>query len=152
MGETNILASEKVAVIATLDPAGSIAAVQYTDVIDMSKWHQALGIFLLGNMDDAATVVCAAYRCDSAGNNAAAIKTETLGAAAGNDNTQVVVGVRKEDLLPQTTYNRYIKFGITNGASGGGTAAVVALGVDPVYGPASDNDLASVQQIENALD
>jgi hypothetical protein len=152
MGDVNILASEKVAIVGVLDPAASIAAVQYTDVIDMSKWHQALGLFLLGNMDDAATVICAAYRCDSAGNNAAAIKTETLGAAAGNDNTQVVIGVRKEDLHPQTTYNRYIKFGITNGAGGGGTCCVVGLGVDPVYGPASDNDLASVQQIENALD
>ena len=97
-------------------------------------------------------MVCAAYRCDSAGNNVAAIKTETLTAAAGNDNTQVVIGVRGEDLLPQTTYNRYIKFGITNGAGGGGVACVVALGVDPVYGPASDHDLASVQSIENALD
>jgi hypothetical protein len=152
MGETNILASEKVAIVGVLDPAAASAAVRYTDVIDMSKWHQALGLFLLGNMDDAATVVCAAYRCDSAGNNAAAIKTETLTAAAGNDDTQVVIGVRSEDLLPQATYNRYIKFGITNGAGGGGYAVVVGLGVDPKYGPASDNDLASVQSIENALD
>ena len=82
----------------------------------------------------------------------AAIKTETLGAAAGNDNTQVVVGVRADDLHAQATYNRYIKFGVTNGAGGGGVRAVVALGVDPKNGPASDNDLASVQAILNALD
>lgn len=152
MSETNVLASERIAIIGTVDPAAGIAAVTYTDVIDMSKWHQALGLFILGNMADGDSVVCAAYRCDSAGNNVAAIKTETLGAAAGNDNTQVVIGVRGEDLHPQATYNRYIKFGITNGAGGGGVACVVALGVDPKYGPASDSDLASVQAIENALD
>ena len=59
MPETNILASEKVAVIATIDPA-TVAAVAYSDVIDMSLWHQVLGVFLLGNMDDGASVICAA--------------------------------------------------------------------------------------------
>jgi hypothetical protein len=150
MSDVNVLASEKVAVIGTLDPATVTTAV-YTDVIDMSKWHQVLGVFLLGNMDDANNVVCAAYRCDSGGTNASAIKTVTKTAAAGNDNTQVVIGVRREDLLPQTTYNRYIKFGVTNSGAGGGPAGIAVLGVDPLYGPASDSDLASVT-IEDDLD
>lgn len=148
MNDPNVRASEKVAVIATLDPT-TVTTVQYTDVIDMSKWHQVLGLFLLGNMADGNDVVCAAYRCDSAGNNASAIKTKTLTASAANDNTQVAIGVRREDLLPQTTYNRYIKFGITN--TGGGVAGIAALGVDPLYGPASDNNLSSCVVL-NALD
>lgn len=151
MAETNVLASEKCAVVGTIDPAAGIAAVTYTDVIDMSKFGQALGVFLLGNMADADSVVCAAYACSSAGANPTAFKTKTLGANAANDNTQVTIGVRAEDLTHQATYNRYIKFGITNGAGGGGVAAVVALGLDPKYGPASDDDLAS-NVILNALD
>lgn len=150
MGETNILASEKVAVIGTLDPA-TVTNEVFTDVIDMSKWHQVLGVALMGNMADGNDVVFKAYVCDSAGNNASAIKTKTATAGAANDNSQIVIGVRAEDLLPQATYNRYIKFGLANAGGAGGPAGVAVLGVDPKYGPASDNDLATVT-ILNALD
>ena len=147
----NVLASEKCPIVGTVDPA-TITAASYTDAIDMSKFHQALGIALLGNMDDANNVVFAAYPCNSAGNaRGTAMKTITKTAAAGNDNTQLVIGVRAEDLLAQVTYTRYIQFGIANSGAGGGPAGVVALGIDPKYGPGSDSDLSSVT-ILNALD
>jgi hypothetical protein len=149
MGDPNILASEKCAIIGVLGPK-TVTTVEYTDVIDMSKFHQALGIFLCGNMADANDVVCAAYRCDSGGTNQGAIKTVTRTAGAANDNKQVVIGVRGEDLLPQATYNRYIRFGITN--TGGGVCGIVALAIDAKYGPAVDNDLSTVTVIENDLD
>lgn len=145
---TNELASEQLGIVATMDPA-TVTTVAYSDVIDMSKYDQVLGIFLLGNMADGNDVICAAYRCDSAGANVAAIKTKTKTASASNDYTQVKIGVKRTDLLPQTTYNQYIKFGITN--SGGGVCGMVAIAIDPKYGPASDNDLATVATLD-ALD
>lgn len=144
----NQLASEQLGIVATIDPA-TITTVSYSDVIDMAKYDQVLGVFLLGNMDDSNDVVCGLYRCDSAGSNQSIIKTKTLTAAAGNDNTQVKIGVKRDDLLPQTTYNRYCCFGITN--SGGGVCGMVAIAIDPKAGPADDHDLASVAVV-NALD
>lgn len=146
----NELGTEQLGIVATIDPATITTAV-YSDVIDMSKYLQVVGIFLLGNMA-ADNVVCAAYRCDSSGANAAAIKTKTLaGNASANDNTQVKIGVRKEDLLPQAVYNRYIKFGMSNAGGSGGPAGMVAIAVDANYGPAKNFDLATVT-ILDALD
>jgi hypothetical protein len=148
--DPNVLASEKCAVVGTVDPA-TVTALTYTDAIDMSKFRQALGIALFGNMTDGNDCVFAAYACNAAGNARSAIKTTTKTAAAGNDNTQVVIGVRAEDLLAQSTYTRYVQFGISNAGGAGGPAAVVALGIDPINGPASDDDLSSVT-INNTLD
>lgn len=147
---SNVLASEKIAVIGTLDPA-TVTNEAFTDVIDLSEWIQVMAVALLGNMADANDVVMKAYVCDSAGNNAKAIKTKTLTAAAGNDNSQIVIGVRSEDLHAQATYNRYIKFGLANAGGTGGPAGVAVLGVDAKYGPASDNKLSTCS-ILNALD
>lgn len=128
----------------TVDP-DIITTMSYTDAIDMSQFYQTLGIALLGNMADANDVVFAVYPCNSAGNvRGSALKTIRKTGAAGNDNTQLVIGLRAEELLGQATYRRYIQFGLSNAGGAGGPAAVVALGIDPKYGPGSDNDLPTV--------
>lgn len=149
----NVLASEKVALIGTIDPVTVANTETFTDVIDMSKFHQVLAIAFLGDMA-AETIDFKCYVCDSAGNNASAIKsaTQLTGHATNNDNSQIIIGVRGEDLLPQTTYNRYVKFGLVTGGATGGPAAVAVLGVDAKYGPAVDHDLSSVKEVVNALD
>ena len=111
-------------------------------------WRGRGGIALLGNMA-AETIDFKAYSCDSNGSNAAALKSATQLAAnaAANDNTQVAIGVRAEDM--QASGKQYVKFGLVTGGATGGPSAVLALGVDAKFQPASAANLASVQQLKN---
>lgn len=145
----NALATEKVAVVGTIDPQTVANTELFSDVIDMSKFLQAMGIALLGN-EAAETVDFAVYTCDSNGTNAVELKdaTQLAAHATNNDNVQLVIGVRAEDLL--ASGKQHIKFGLVTGGATGGPAAVVALGIDPRQGIAADLDLASVAQIVNS--
>ncbi len=141
--------SELLGVIGTIDPA-TVTSEVFTDVIDMSKYDQVIGIALMGNMasDSAATFRC--VTCDSAGSNAAAFKTATA-TSAGDDNKQTVIEVDNNDLAGgATNADRYVKFGLT-ATNAGGACAVVVLG-RAKYGPSSDGDLATVTEIETDAD
>jgi hypothetical protein len=142
--------SELIAVIGSIDPVASVTTEVFTDVIDMSKFDQVMAVFMGGNVQSNDTMICKAYTCDSGGSNAAALKTaSTVG--AGTDNTQVVIEVDNNDLAGGgTNANRYIKFGYASGGSGG-PGAVLVLG-KAKYGPSSDEDLATVAEIETDLD
>jgi hypothetical protein len=147
-GMINTKAGEKLAVVGTIDPQTVANTELFTDVVDMRLFHQALGIALLGNMA-AETIDFAAYTCDSDGNNAAELKdtTQLAAHASNNDNKQLVISVRTEELI--ASGKTHIKFGLVTGNTTGGPAAVVALGVDArsldAAGPA---DLASVAEIQ----
>lgn len=147
MSFTNAAAGEKIAVAGVLSPATVANSEAFTTVVDMSKFHQCLGIAMLGNMA-AETIDFKAYSCDSDGNNAASLKaaTQLAAHASNNDSKQVVISVRAEDL--QASGKRYIKFGVVTGDAVGGPVAVVALGVDAHYQPASDSNAASVKQVK----
>lgn len=146
----NILASEKIAVVGALNPV-SVSTVQYTGAIDMSKFHQVLGISMVGVVGDGA-IKLEVFPCNAAGNaRGTALKTATYTESSGdNENKQLVMGLRAEELLGQATYTRYVQFALT--CAGTGMGAIIALGVDAKYGPASDDDLSSVKEIENDLD
>lgn len=149
MSTPNVAAAEKIALVGTIDP-GTVANTEvFTDVIDMAKWHQAMGIALLGNMASE-TIDFKAYRCAADGSSKVALKSATQLAAhaTNNDNTQVVINVRSEDLSAAADGARYVVFGLVTGGATGGPAAAVALGVDARFNPASADDLASVQQIK----
>ena len=147
-------AYEMAAVIGTIDPQASITSTEkFTDVIDMSKWDQVLFVFMLGDCGDD-DIVCRVVTCDSGGTNAAAFKTaDTLSAdASANDNDQVVISVSAEDLAGgSSNANRYVKGGIV-AATNTIIAACLAIGLVPKHGPANDNDLASVVEIEDDAD
>lgn len=147
MSGINTKAGEKIAVVGTIDPQTVANTELFTDVVDMSKFHQALFIALLGDMA-AETIDFTLYYCDSDGNNAAELKdcTQLAAHAANNDNDQLVISLRAEELL--AAGKRYVKAGLVTGGATGGPAAVVALGVDAHYEPASDSDLASVVEIQ----
>ena len=142
MSDANVRATEKIAVVGKVNPQ-TVTTVQYSDVIDMSKFLQALGVALLGAVNAGDTMVFSAFQCDGSGNNASAItnKIVTFAATSGNQNTQIKLGVRADDLANQTY--QHLKFGLSCGTTGG-PAAVVALGIDGKYTPDSDFDLSSV--------
>lgn len=144
------------ALIGTVDPQVITSTEKFTDVIDMMDFDQVTCYFLLGD-SDGSEVVCRAVTCDSAGNNAAALKTASTLAASptAHDNVQVIVNVAAEDLAGGTasTADRYVKFGIVTGSNDAYAAAAV-IGYLPKHGPghADVPDLTTVQEIEDDKD
>jgi len=142
--------SEDYGLIGTIDPQTITTSEVFSDVIDMGKFIKVMCIFLGGNMAADGTMVCRVVTCDSAGSNVAAFKTADT-VTAGTDYSQVIVEVDNQDLAGgATNKDRYVKFGMVSAGSGGPIAAVV-LG-KAKYGPSSDEDLATVLEIEADAD
>lgn len=143
----NVAATEKLAIIGTIDPATVANSEVFTDVVDMAKFHQVVAYALLGNIA-AETVDFKAYTCNSDGSGATQLKacTQLAAHATNNDNVQLGINVRAEELGPLS--KQYVKFGLVTGGVTGGPAAVVVLGADGRFQPESDSDLASVVQLK----
>ncbi len=138
--DTNSLATEKVSVVGLVPPQ-TITAMQFTAPINMSNFYQVLGIAELGAVNTGDAITFAAYACDASGNNASIIvdaqgvqKEVVLAASASNPDSTIEIGIRAEDLTEQTY--QHLKFGLSCGTTGG-PAGVVALNLEPKYGPAS---------------
>lgn len=140
------LAARDIAVVGTLDPVTVVNTEVFTDVVDMTKFGQVMGIALTGNMA-AETIDFKCYTCAANGDTKVALKSaaQLAAHATTNDGVQMVINVRGEDL---TAGQRYIVFGIVTGNTTGGPAAIVALGTNARYQPAADSDLASVLEIK----
>jgi hypothetical protein len=138
--DTNALPSEKLVVLAAVNPQ-TVTSYQYSGVINMANFLQAVGIASLGAVNAGDIMTFGAYECDGSGNNASLIVTPagtrqvTLAATSGNQNTQIQIGIRAEDLAGLTY--QHLKFGLSCGTTGG-PASVIALGLEPKYAPASD--------------
>lgn len=153
MDLSNVLASEVGAVLSTIDPQTVNSTPVVGDYIDMSKYEQVLFIFMLGNMASE-TIDCRVQEAtDSSGTGAQAMKSATqLSAhASNNDNKQIVIQVRNEDLDSDDSY-RYVAPRMVTGDTSGGPAACVAIGFGARSEPAVDNDLSSVVEVVTAHD
>jgi hypothetical protein len=137
--------SDRVAVVATVDPQTVANAEKLTDAVDMSLWHEAMFVCLLGDMA-AETIDFKVKESDAAAGSYAALKSASQLAAhaSSNDNKQIVINVKAEEL---TAGRRYLKGSLVTGGATGGPACVVALGLNPRHAPASDDDLADVVEI-----
>jgi hypothetical protein len=141
--------AEKCALVGRVNPQTVANTEKFTDVVDMSKWGQALGIALLGDMA-AETIDFKCYTCASDGSGAVQLKaaTQLAAHATNNDNKQVAINVRAEEVISASNQTKqYIKFGLVTGGATGGAACVVALGLKPRFGPGTDDDLSSVVEV-----
>lgn len=143
----NAKAGERLAVVGTVDPQTVANSEKLTDVVDMSKFHQALFVAMLGDMASE-TIDFMVQSCDSDGSNAATLRAATQRAAhaSNNDGKQIVISVEGSDL--DASGKRYCRGRLITGGATGGPAAVLAIGLDARYEPASDNDLADVVEIK----
>ncbi|MGE5467288.1 MAG: hypothetical protein ACM3Y9_07690 [Ignavibacteria bacterium] len=146
MGTTNAKAIEKLAIIGTIDPQTCANTELFSDVIDMSKFHQVIATLLTGDMANE-TVDFKCYRCASDGNSAVELKkaTQRAASASANDNIQIAINVRADELMASGA--QYVKFSVQTGNTTGGPAAVLIQGVDARFDPASDANLASVKEL-----
>lgn len=145
----NAYLSEELAVVATIDPDAYGTGTQTSDWIDLSKFGEVLFIVQAGDIASTGKVDFQVHEAtNGSGANAQLLtgKSITQLTQAGTDSDkQALVGVRAEEL---SAGYRYVagKLVLT---TAGADAAVIALAGDARYKPASDYDLASVDEIVN---
>ena len=139
--------SEKVAVVGTVDPDANATGAFATDWISMVNYQQVMFVVMAGIIVTTGTLDFKVQEAKTAtGGSAADLATGTLSItqmATGDNDEQAVVNVEAEDLSDQFDFVR----GVMTLTTAGADAAVLALGLMPRYGPANDNDLASVGEI-----
>lgn len=150
MSKINALPSEVAAIVGTIDPDAYTAATTVSDYADMGLFERVMIIISVGTMASTATLDAVVKQAtDSSGTGAKNLTTSKaitqLTQAGSDSDKQVIINVLAEDLDMANDFN-HVAVSVT-----GGTAAsdygVVMLGFNPRYAPASDNDLASVDEI-----
>jgi hypothetical protein len=141
--------SERVAVLGTIDPDVSTAAAYTSDYGDASKFEQLMAIVFAGTLGSSATLDAKLVQAtSSAGANVKDItgKAITQLTEAGTDSDkQAILQVRADELDVAGGFS-FVAVVVTVGTATSDAGAVL-LGLNPTYGPASDYDLASVDEI-----
>ncbi|MCZ2112793.1 MAG: hypothetical protein LC131_02900 [Anaerolineae bacterium] len=139
--------TEALAVVACIDPDAYGTGAQTSDWIDMSKFERVAFIVQAGTLGSSATLDFKVQQSKLAnGSSPADIsgKAITQLTEAGTDSDkQVVVSVEASEL---SDGYRYIAGLMTVGVASS-DAGVVAVAMNPNYGPVSDYDLASVAEL-----
>jgi hypothetical protein len=145
----NKLPTEVCAVVGTIDPDAYTASTYTTGYIPLGKFRRYLAILSVGTLGTAAVVNAKliAYT-DGSGTGpldvpGAAITPLTQ---AGTDADKYALINFNPEILAGSTRYTHFRLSVTNTVEAMDAAAVV-LGFDPLYGPASDNDLATVDEI-----
>lgn len=140
--------SEGLAVVATVDPAAIAASTVNTDAIDMKNFRRVVFIVAVGTMGAGGTADFAVYGdTASGGSYATAITGKSitqLTKAGSDDNKQAIVEVTAEEVSAQGL--RYIRGALVIGTATS-PATVIALAGGLRHSPASEHDLASVDEI-----
>ncbi len=139
--------SERIAVVGKVSPANHNNSTVNTDYIDMSKFHEAMFILLLGAAGSIDSTIDFLVResTDTSDTGGQTVTGKTITQFAGTDDTKIaIVNVKSEELT--TTY-RYLRGRATVGNGTTNIIAVVALGLKPRFAPGTDDDLAAVSQI-----
>ena len=148
MGTINALGSERAAVAAVIDPDANTAAAYTSAYVSMSTFNQVLAIVQTGTLGSSATVDFKLVQAtDSSGTSVKDIsgKAITQLVKASNDDDQAVINCRSEELDVANGFD-YVAMTMTVGTATSDCSAIM-LGMTPRYAPASDNDLAAVQEI-----
>lgn len=148
----NALGSEIVAVGGVIDPDVTVASTVTSDWLDLGLFDQAIAIVLAGTLGASATLAAKLEQADSAaGGNAKDITGKaitTLTQASPDDSDkQAIINVRAEELDLAGNF-RFVRLSMTVAVATSDVGGIL-LGVGARYGPASDNDLASVAEIVN---
>jgi hypothetical protein len=142
------LASEACAIVSVVDPDANAAGTLAGDVIDMSKFDRIMAICMAGTLGTSATLDFKLQSSNASGGTYADItgKAITQLTQAGTDSDKQAVINLRADELPEG--DRYVRVQHVTAVATSDSAAIV-LGFSPAYAPASDNDLASVDEIKS---
>ena len=149
MTNPNVLPSSLSAIVGVIDPDAYAAAAYSTGYIDMSKREGIQAILMLGAMVATGT---ADAKLEQATDGSGTGKKDITGkaitqmtAAGSDDDKQAVINCRKEELDIANNFT-HVRLTVTLATAGSDMGAIV-LDSAANYGPASDNDLSSVDEI-----
>lgn len=148
----NNLPSEVIAVVAKVDPDANAVGAVTSDWADAGKFEAMLAVVSVGAIAATQTLDAKLQQAtDASGTGAKDISGKAITQLGGSDDDkQAVINVRASELDMDNGY-RYVALVMTgaDSASPDGTIDYdgVLLGFYPRFGPASDNDLASVAEI-----
>jgi len=141
--------SEFAAVLGVIDPDAYAASTVTSDWCDMGKFKKAMAIVFAGTLGTGATLDAKLEQAtDSSGTGAKDIsgKSITQLTQAGSDSDkQAIIDVDAAELDTANGFD-HIRLSITI-ATAASDAGGLVLGFNPRFGPANDNDLASVDEI-----
>ena len=144
----NLLPSQQAAVVGAIDPDANAAGTITTGWIDMSQFEAIMAVVMAGIMGTSATIDAKMEQAtDSSGTGAKDVtgKAITQLVKASNDDNQAIINCNAQELDIDNDFT-HVRLSMTVGTATSDSGAVV-LGFYPSYGPASDNDLASVAEI-----
>ena len=147
----NRLGSEKVAIGGVIDPDVTVASTVVSDYMDMGKFEQAMAIVMAGTLGASATLDAKLVQAtDSSGTGSKDItgKAITQLTQAGTDSDkQAIINCRAEELDLDNSFD-HVALSMTVAAATSDISGIL-LGLNARNNPASDNDLASVDEIVN---
>src|SRR5205807_2589077 len=113
--------SERAAVVATIDPANYNNSTQNTDYVDMSKFHEAMFVVMLGSVDSTVDFKLREAK-DTGGTGEQDISGKAITQfAATDDNKVAIVNLKSEDTDASPLF-RYVRGRLT---VGNGTTNIV---------------------------
>lgn len=142
--------SEICAVLGTIDPDAYAAAAYTSDWCDIGKFKKIMAIVMVGTLGASATVDAKLQGAtDSSGTGATDLTGKSitqLTQAGTDDDKQVIIEVDAAEVQGQNSAFTHVAVVVTVGTAASDMGAVV-LGLEPRFGPANNNDLASVDEI-----
>lgn len=142
--------SDVAAIAAVIDPDVTAASTVTSDWVSMADFEKIMAIVLAGTLGSSATLDAKLEQAtDSSGTGAKDIsgKAITQLTQAGTDDSdkQAIINCRADELDVDNDFT-HVRLSITV-ATATSDAGGMILGFNPRFGPASDNDLASVAEI-----
>lgn len=149
MAQKMLLPSELAAVVGVIDPDANTAATHTTDWMSMSNFAMIMAVVMTGDLGSGATLDARLEQAtDDSGSDVKDIEDAAitqLTQAGGDSNKQAILQCYGEDLDLENEFT-HVRLSVTIAGATSDSAAVV-LGMGPRYAPASDHDLASVEEI-----
>ena len=145
----NILPSDRLAIVAAINPVSQAAGAVSTGWISMQNWRSVMAIVQAGVLGAAATLDAKLEQATSAAGAGAkdiAGKAVTQLTQAGTDsNKQALINLDHGSLDFNNGF-RYVRLSMTVATATSDSGAIV-LGLDPRYGAANASDIAAVDEI-----
>jgi len=148
----NIKPSQRVAVVGAIDPDVHTAATYTTGWIAAKNFFAYMAIIMAGTLGTNATIDAKIEQAtDAAGAGAkdvsGAVITQMTQAGTDKSDKQAIINLRQSQLDIANNFTHF-RLSMTV-ATATSDAGAIVLAMDERYGPASDNDAASVDQINN---
>ena len=150
MSNSNTLPSQRVAIVGTVDPDANTVGDKNTDFASMADFDSIMAVISLGILGASATIDAKLEQAtDAAGAGVKDIdgKAITQLVKATDDDKQAIINVRADELDVDGGFS-FVRCTMAVGTATS-DSAVLLLGLDARYGPATanDKDLASVAEI-----